>query len=103
MADRLLGFKVSTYIIVVFLPGSADSKIKQVIAVLILKTVTCVFVIIRSKFFRLLIPVINKPVGIVNPMLITETEENEARAKVPRTPVVVGSYNRLPYLQSFDS
>ena len=71
MADRLLGFKVSTYIIVVFLPGSADSKIKQVIAVLILKTVTCVFVIIRSKIFRLLIPVINKPVGIVNPMLIT--------------------------------
>ena len=74
MADRLLGFKVSTYIIVVFLPGSADSKIKQVIAVLILKTVTCVFVIIRSKFFRLLIPVINKPVGIVNPMLITVTK-----------------------------
>ena len=100
MADRLLGFKVSTYIIVVFLPGSADSKIKQVIAVLILKTVTCVFVIIRSKLFRLLIPVINKPVGIDN---CNETEENEARAKVPRTPVVVGSYNRLPYLQSFDS
>ena len=74
MADRLLRFKVSTYIIVVFLPGSADSKIKQVIAVLILKTVTCVFVIIRSKFFRLLIPVINKPVGIVNPMLITVTK-----------------------------
>lgn len=102
MADRLLGFKVSTYIIVVFLPGSADSKIKQVIAVLILKTVTCVFVIIRSKFFRLLIPVINKPVGI-DADNCNETEENEARAKVPRTPVVVGSYNRLPYLQSFDS
>ena len=73
-ADRLLRFKVSTDIIIIFLTRSTDRKIKQVITILILKTIACVLVIIRSKFFQFLVPVVDKTVGVVHPILVTVTE-----------------------------
>ena len=74
MAHRLLRFKVGTYIIVIFLSGSANRNIKQVIAILIFETVACLFIIIGSKFVQILIPIVNEMIGIIRPILITVTE-----------------------------
>ena len=43
-ADRLLRFKVSTDIIIIVLTGGTDRKIKQVITILILKTIALRFI-----------------------------------------------------------
>ena len=73
-AIQFLGFQIDTYIVVVLFPGSTDSHIEKMGAVLALKTITGQRIVIGNKIFHCLIPVIDKAVRISYPVLITVTK-----------------------------
>lgn len=68
-AIQFLGFQIDTYIVVVLFPGSTDSHIEKMGAVLALKTITGQRIVIGNKIFHCLIPVIDKAVRISYPVL----------------------------------